>query len=224
MNLVKVSLCLTLLAALGGCSAETGSEIGDVINSLDEGLGLVPCERPPPARGLVCIGGFWSTGDRCSSDRQCRIGTACLAPREPHCYLTRPDEGGVECPRGSVPPSTPILCAPGFEHTIVTRDGCQICAPVEDDCNAAERCRAARRTIPQCISDIVGPLRARHLLERAEAGGLLPEDVLEILACGGDETRPGVRPRPTRPDERPAPRPRRAPRSHEPDRDPAEGR
>ena len=220
MNVVKVTLCLTLLAALGGCSAETGTDLGDVISSLDEGLGLISCERPVPARGLVCIRGFWSTGDRCSSDRQCRIGSACLAPLgNPHCFLTRPDDGGVECPRGSVPPSTPILCAPGFEHTIVTRDGCQVCAPIEDDCNAAERCL----TIPECISEIVGPRRARRVLARAEAAGLRPLAVLEILACGGDETRPGVRPRPTRP-EPSRPVGRRAPRSHDADDAPDEGR
>jgi len=192
-------LVLGVFAAMGGCAVDIAEPVGGTLSALDEGLGLVECSREPPARGLICVNGFWSTGDRCSRDSECPIGSACLSPREPHCFLTRPDEGGVECPRGSVPASTPILCAPGFEHRVVTRDGCQVCAPAVDDCRAAERCRATGRRLQECVADIVGRDRAAQLLSRAEESRISPAELLNILACGGDEGRPGVRSRPTRP-------------------------
>jgi hypothetical protein len=169
------------------------------IDGRDENLGLISCREAQPSRQAVCVDGFWSTGDRCHSDRQCRIGSTCLAPREPHCFYVAPERDPTVCPRGSAGPDTPILCAPGFEQQLVTRDGCAICAPVEDDCDAAERCRAAGLTIPQCILEYTGSrARTRALLARAADSGLTELEVLEIIACGGDESRPGVRVRPTR--------------------------
>ena len=196
MNGMKLVIGLVGCLVMVGCATQTGDGLGEVVSSLDEGVGLVPCERPVPARGLVCIDGFWSTGDRCHSDRQCRTGSACLAPREPHCFLVRAEDEPTVCPRGSFGPENPILCAPGFEPRLVTRDGCQICAAVEDDCAAAERCRAAGLTVPECLAEIAGRDRAAYILRRAEAAGITQAEALEIVACGGDETRPGVRPRP----------------------------
>ncbi len=182
-------------------------------NDADDGPELIPCARPVPARGLVCIRGFWSTGDDCASDRQCDDGSICLAlkfPHDPLCFLLQSEDDSIECPAGSVGPDTPILCAPGFEPELVTRDGCTSCVPIAEECGAAERCRAAGFSLRQCIIAHAGSAqRARHIIGRATESDLSPADVLRILACGnsdnGDPTRPEPRPRGVEVEPEPAP-------------------
>jgi len=160
-------------------------DVREVGEEEDEEFELVPCEQEAAMRGLMCIGGFWSTGDRCTNDRKCREGTVCLSPREPHCYLIAEEPEPVECPRGSFGPNTPILCAPGYEPELVTRDGCTQCVPVVEACNAAERCREAGVGIRQCIEGYAGsPRRAAYIIDRAATMDLSLGDVLRILACG----------------------------------------
>ena len=179
---------------LRGADARRAGARPDAIGSrergddAEEGIELIPCERGELRRGLICINGFWSTGDRCHSDRQCREGTTCLAPREPHCYLVAPERDSIECPAGSAGPDTPILCAPGFEPELVTRDGCTQCVPVAEECGAAERCRAEGLTVRECIMAYAGSReRALYVIRRANATGLSLDDVIRILACGGDD-------------------------------------
>lgn len=157
------------------------------IDDGDSSIELVSCRQSPPARSAICINGFWSTGDRCHDDDNCREGSVCLAPREPHCFFeaTSDEIELTDCPRGSTGPETPILCAPGYFQQQVTRDGCVTCLPEEDDCAAVERCRSAGLSFEQCVVEIVGSrARAARLIERAAAVDLGAVDVLEFLACG----------------------------------------
>lgn len=160
------------------------------VEPVDDGASsteLVSCRQSPPARSAICINGFWSTGDRCHDDDNCREGSVCLAPREPHCFFeaTSDEIELTDCPAGSTGPETPILCAPGYFQQQVTRDGCVTCLPEEDDCAAVERCRSAGLSFEQCVVEIVGSrARAARLIERAAAVDLGAVDVLEFLACG----------------------------------------
>jgi hypothetical protein len=172
----------------GARSSVDVRDVRDVRGEDQAEFELVPCERETLRRGLVCLGGFWTTGDRCSSDRQCTDGSVCLSPREPHCYLVAEEPEPMECPRGSFGPNTPILCAPGFEPELVTRDGCSHCVPVAEECGAAERCRAAGMGIRECIEAYAGSARrAAHIIEQAATMDVSLADVLRIIACGDDD-------------------------------------
>ena len=95
----------------------------------------------------------------------------------------------IDCPDGSAGPNQPILCAPGFEPVQITRDGCMTCEPVEDDCNAAERCRASGQTIEECLVEVTGSRRrAAAVLSRARSAGISAAEALNAIACDdGDD-------------------------------------
>ena len=104
-----------------------------------------------PARGAICYGGYWIDGHRCSDDDECSDGTICLAPRDPHCAFVAPIDDPVECPAGSAGPEVEILCAPGYELTQITRDGCVSCLPENDACLVVEKCRRSDLTFEACL-------------------------------------------------------------------------
>lgn len=160
----------------------------------DDAFNLIPCREPAPSRDAICYNGHWSTGERCDTTRECSDDAVCLAPRDRHCFFVEEQEEPIECPRGSVGPEVLILCAPGYELTQITRDGCVACLPVEEECEAVENCRRSDLSFEECVVRIVGSrARAAAILERAESIDISPEEVLETLACGEsgqDEVRP----------------------------------
>jgi hypothetical protein len=200
--------CFTLFACLSGlaaCTVET-SDIGSLNEPL--GLIECRSDDACPNRGDVCLvsyderghvtGGYCGDGNRCHSSEDCARGLVCRGGDGVHCLYVeadpvrpadpepvrpgepaRPEPEPTACPRGTFPPETPILCAPGFVHTIVTRDGCATCEPGRP---IADRCLAAGIPLERCRELLGVGDEPSRIAERCRLAGLTPERCRALAA------------------------------------------
>jgi hypothetical protein len=148
---IRLSLALSLVVCgLVACTSSSPTESEETPTAESaSALELVPC-RPDDAR-VSCFDGWASNGQRCATSRECPEGTVCRGADSRfgggHCFYVRePNREERTCPRGSVAGS--VLCAAGFEATVVSREPhCEACEAGSD---IARRCRAAGLTPTEC--------------------------------------------------------------------------
>lgn len=185
MRRIALTGSMFLMLALGGCAADTTDDIGTV----SEDLSLVECDRDDMCdRGEVCLFtetrdgrvGQCSTGDRCDSSRDCPEASVCRGGDGYHCMVVERDRGDAPerdvCPRGST--DALILCAPGFDHVMVTRE----CATCEPNLDVLARCRAAGIEPARCRSLLGGGGEHSDVAARCDAAGIEPERCRHLVS------------------------------------------
>jgi hypothetical protein len=185
---IRLSLALSLVVCgLVACTSSSPTESEETPTAESaSALELVPC-RPDDAR-VSCFDGWASNGQRCATSRECPEGTVCRGADSRfgggHCFYVRePNREERTCPRGSVAGS--VLCAAGFEATVVSREPhCEACEAGSD---IARRCRAAGLTAARCRA-ILNDNRddGVNLALRCRAAGLTPTECRRLVSDNPD--------------------------------------
>jgi hypothetical protein len=193
---IRLSLALSfVVCGLVACTSNAAPEseeapAADTASALE----LVQC-RNDDAR-VSCFDGYASNGQRCHTSRDCEEGTVCRGADSRygggHCfYVARePDRDPRSCPRGSV--GGIVLCAPGFEQTVISREPhCETC---EAGADIARRCRAAGLTAARCRA-LLNDNRTdgTNLAHRCRAAGLTPTECRRLVSDDPDRDDSPVR-------------------------------